>query len=297
MPTPLAIVTAVDAAYFRLFQGLVGSLAHAGVDDATLCVIDVGLAPDQRAWALAQGARVEEGRWDVDFPRRDERRRSFQAVVCRPFLPRYFPGHETYLWADADTWVQDKDALALLAAAAADGSVAVVPEIDRAYRIHYDLGHVRKWMYRAYRRCFGTEVADLLWWNPMVNAGVYALRGDSACWSAWAEHLIEGLVAVGRADEAVTDDDWGVDQVSLMYGIYTESLPAHFLPSRCNWMLSHAVPLFDPEGGRFLHPRLPHEPLGLLHLAGVSPKRGPAELCTTGGETVSRWLTWSGEPA
>ena len=295
MPTPLAIVTAADSAYFRLFQGLVHSLASAGIQDASLCVIDIGLSPAEREWAVGRAARVEDGRWDFDFPGRAERPQSLQGFTCRPYLPRYFPGYETYLWIDADAWVQDRRAVELFVEAAADGSIGVVPEIDRSYRIHYDMGAARRWLHRAYRRSFGKEAADLLWWNPNVNAGVFSLREDSACWSVWADLLLQALTGVSAEPDA-GDHLWWVDQIALNYGIFTEVVPAQFLPSTANWMCSYATPLLDDDTGRLLHPRLPYEVLGIVHLAGRPPKAGPASVATTGGDTVTRWLTFEGGP-
>ncbi|MGH6976466.1 MAG: hypothetical protein ACREED_05505 [Stellaceae bacterium] len=39
------------------------------------------------------------------FPRLDR--------AAFPFLRRYFPGYDVYLWLDGDTWVQDAEAIEL----------------------------------------------------------------------------------------------------------------------------------------------------------------------------------------
>ena len=57
-------------------------------------------------------------------------------MTARPFLPRYFPDHDVYLWIDADCWVQQWDAIALFLRGAQRRPIAVAPEIHRAMR-HY----------------------------------------------------------------------------------------------------------------------------------------------------------------
>src|ERR1019366_3197819 len=79
------------------------------------------------------GAILKEPGWDLDFPGRAALPRHYQAMTARPYLPRHFPGYETYLWIDADAWVQDDAVLDLFIATARRGELAIVPEIDRGY--------------------------------------------------------------------------------------------------------------------------------------------------------------------
>lgn len=283
----LALVTASDAAYFTLLQSLVRSVHAAAPPGAcTLCVIDLGLAPAQRAWVDAHADRVVEGRWDLDFPTRDATPRHVQALTCRPFLPSYFPGSDVYVWLDADAWVQDWDAVVLFARACEDLSIAVCPELDRAYSCLYDRGLAQRWWHANYARAFGGHVANQLWRHPGISAGVFAARAGAPAWRVWAEHLQRGLE---RTVEAV-------DQTALAVAIYTEAMASTFLSADTCWLCLYARPRVDAETGSLVHPMPPYRKLGILHLAGVWPKQGPAELLTTRGDTITRWLTFDAVP-
>lgn len=250
-----------------------------------MCVIDVGLDAGERLWLDANVDRVAEGRWDLPFPDRARAPRHLQALTCRPFLPDYFPGHDIYLWLDADTWVQRWTAVELFTAVTADGSIGVVPEIDRAYSCHYDSGLARRWMYHRYRETFGKQAAAAWWWNPVISAGAFSMRGTSSGWTIWVRHLEEGLTTTLDA----------VDQTALNRAIYSHELPAVFLPAEAHWLCNFALPWLaggDGAEARLVHPMLPHAELGILHLAGTQPKAGPADLPTTDGRSVRRWLTY-----
>ena len=283
MRTALALVTAADAAYFRHLQGLVLSLREAAPStDFTLCVIDLGLLPVQRAWIEEHADRVAEGRWDFDLPRHYEPPRSLQGLLCRPFLPAYFPGHDVYVWLDADTWVQHFSAVRLFAAAAETGAMGLVPELARAYRNHYDGGRSSAWMRGCYAEAFGDEIADLLRWHPVISAGAFALKADSPAWRVWAEHMEIALPRTLRC----------VDQTALNVAVYTDAVAAHFLSASSHWVCIHGLPLLDAGTGRLLHPRVPHDELGILHLgsSGAEPRPVP----TTEGGTEWRSLAWRG---
>ena len=107
-------ITGGDAAYFDLMRDCIGSLRATPEGRAlALGVLDCGLTEEQRAWCRAQGATLVVPQWDFDFPGRDKLKDGYKALTARPFLPRYFPGFDLYLWIDADCWVQQGDAIAL----------------------------------------------------------------------------------------------------------------------------------------------------------------------------------------
>src|SRR5262249_20703426 len=107
-------ITGGEAAYFELMRHCIGALAAPGGGGAlALGVLDCGLTDEQRAWCKAQGATLVTPQWDFDFPGRAKLKDGYKALTARPFLPRYFPGFDLYLWIDGDCWVQQGDALAL----------------------------------------------------------------------------------------------------------------------------------------------------------------------------------------
>jgi len=253
------IVTGADGAYFELLAGTVRSIRDkpAGREIA-LGVLDVGLKEEQRRWLRAQGAKVVAPGWDIDFPQRDETPRFRQAQYARPFLPRHFPGHDLYMWLDADAWVQDWWAVDLFFRAATKGELAVVPELDRAYRnFFHAIEEFREVNLRGYAEAFDAATANRLIRHPLLNSGAFALPAAVPHWQAWGATLAGALQ---RSRNEL------VDQSTLNHVVYAQGLPAHFLPSWCNWICHHAPPESDPDRGCLVEPNLPHQKLGIVHL-------------------------------
>jgi hypothetical protein len=280
----LVIVSGADRGYFPLLQDTVLSV-RALRPEAAVGVLDLGLAPDQRDWLDRQLVRVVEPGWDLDYPGRSRMPSTFKAQVARPFLPRHFPGFRTYLWLDADAWVQDWRAVDMYCAAASAGRLAIVPEIDRAYKRHYKrpkwFGRTLAW--KNYREAFGWRTADRLGRNPILNCGVFALLADAPHWAAWARVL----ALVLRRTRF-----FFVEQTALNYVVFAERLPADLLPAYCNWMPGDAAPAFDPARGRFVEPYTPHEPIGVMHLAGPEQKTQIFRLDCLDGGTVETSLRY-----
>jgi hypothetical protein len=281
----LIIVSAADAGYFPLLQDLVLSV-RAQRSGAPLGILDLGLLPEQRGWLSDRSAKLVRPEWDVDFPGRDRAPESFKAQVARPFLPRHFPGYERYLWIDADAWLQDWCAVELYCAASGRDRLAIVPEIDRAYKRHYKrpklFGRTLAW--KNYREAFGWRAADRLGRNPMVNCGVFALHREAPHWDTWAA-LIARVLQRTRFFYA--------EQTALNYAIFAEHLPVDFLPAYCNWLAGDAAPAFDACRGLFVEPYAPHEVIGVMHLAGTEQKTQRFALRCLDGGTVETMLRYS----
>ena len=283
-PDRLLIVSGADSAYFSLLRDTVRSVL-AQRAQAAIGILDVGLDGEQRAWLARHVTHLVQPGWDIDFPGREHTPQARQAQFARPFLPHHFPGYETYLWIDADAWLQDWRAGELYVEAAAGGRLAITPEIDRAYKRHYKrpklFGATLAW--KNYRTAFGWRAADRLGRNPMVNCGVFALRGDAPHWGAWARLI---------AQAARRTRFFFVEQTALNYAIFAEHLPVDFLPAYCNWMPGDATPAFDAARGRFVEPYTPHEPIGVMHLAGREQKSRVFRLTRLDGGTVETSLRY-----
>jgi hypothetical protein len=281
----LLIVSGADHAYFPLLFDLVLSIRSLR-PDARLGILDVGLTPTERHWLEPRVAHLAAPGWDIDFPGRDATPVARQAQFARPFLPRHFPGYETYLWIDADAWVQDWRVIELYVGAAGRNRLAIVPEIDRAYKRHYKrpklFGHTLSW--KNYRTAFGWRAADRLGRNPIVNCGVFALGRDAPHWQAWAR-------VMGEA--ARRTRFFFIEQTALNYVIFAMRLPVNFLPAYCNWMPGDAAPAFDAERDLFVEPYAPHETIGIIHLAGAEAKTHVFRLERLGGGTVETSLRYS----
>jgi hypothetical protein len=253
------IVTGSDSGYFPLMRELIASIRSkpegAGI---ALGVLDCGLAAEEAAWCRGQGASLVEPVWDIAFgPGLQAPPPSFRAMTARPWLKRYFPGFETYLWLDADTWVQDWRAVRLFLEAAAIGDIAIVPEVHRSYRNLRDgRDDFEQANGRAYAEAFGEAAARRLIRLPLNNAGAFAIRSTSPAWELWASVL---------ADAAKRSTNM-IDQIALNAAIHELGLEEARLPPACNWIAHLATPAWHPERGVFVEPDPPYETIGILHL-------------------------------
>ena len=287
------IITGGDADYFELMRDCIGSLrAVAEGRGPALGVLDCGLTDEQCNWLRAEGAMLVEPQWDFAFPGRDKLRDGYKALTARPFLPRYFPGFDLYLWIDGDCWVQQGDAIALFFAAARTGALAVAPEIHRSMR-HYK----HAWQEfsavngAAYEACFGKGMAERLIRFPLINAGVFALKADAPHWAGWARVL----------DEALQRSTDMADQIALNVLVYDRGFSHEPLPSRCNWPVHHATPAWDADRELFVEPAMPYEPLGILHLTIYTKRLAALDVREIGGpragRVLMRSLRWPGRTA
>ena len=254
------IVTAANENFARLLRDLVGSLFQWGPPaQAELGILDLGLSPDSLTWLSGFSDRIVVPDWDLPVrPALAREQPWLRAMTARPFLPRYFPGYDTYLWLDSDTWVQRWFAIEWLVQAAQSGKLAIIPEVDRCYR--HDPMFVQ-WRIDRLRSYFGPLPAGTLLSEPYFNSGVFALKGNAPHWKLWAEWFQKGLQAC----------EGGVasDQTALNYMLWKEDLPVYPLPSRCNWTCHLALPEYRTSTGLFHEPCLPGDPIGIMHLTSV----------------------------
>lgn len=278
MAPKILVVTAANDAFMGLLRGLVDSLQPWVLQaDAHVACLDVGLAPVNLAWMRQRSIQVVEPGWDMPV---HSALRSvhphWRALTARPFLPKYFPGFDVYVWIDADAWIQEESALDWLVAAASAGSLAIVPEADRAYRLTESALH---WRLSRMRACFGDEAQHRLLWETYFNAGVFALRSDVPHWSSWARWFMAGTDAAGGK--------LCCDQSALNHAIWKDCLDVTPLPATCNWLCHLALPTLDHPSGRFLEPLPPRRPIGILHLTGHSKH----QLITFRGHGLERQIS------
>ncbi|MEI6202529.1 MAG: hypothetical protein WCP68_11315 [Enhydrobacter sp.] len=286
-------ITGGDAAYFDLMRDCIGSLRATAEGRAlALGILDCGLTAEQRDWCRDQGAVLVEPVWDFEFPGREKLKDGYKALTARPFLPRYFPGFDLYLWIDGDCWVQQGDALSLFLAAARTGALAVAPEIHRSMR-HYRHAWTEFSTINgaAYAECFDKETAERLIRYPLINAGVFALKADAPHWAGWAELLGEALQRSANM----------TDQIALNVLVYDRGFACEPLPSRCNWPIHHATPAWEAARGLFVEPAMPYDPLGILHMTIYTKRLATMDVREIGGphagQVRARSLRWPGQVA
>ncbi|NWG46598.1 MAG: hypothetical protein HXY25_08625 [Alphaproteobacteria bacterium] len=299
---PVAIVSAANAVYFPLLEGLLDSVAaNAAREDTALCVFDLGLTTAQREQLSARGVRLVEPGWDLSWPALADTPPNYKKyVTVAPFVPRHFPGHEIYVWLDADAWCQTARALDLLIRGARKGRLAVVPVLDRAYgvalsgatvRLFPDLPflkgrrrRLKTWLFSMMRKYYDRGTANRLLFKPVLSAGIWALPAEAPHWAAWEASLRAARFRSGRDLS---------DQSPLNHAVYTNDLPVELLPAWCNWTCHMALPHWDGERGLFVEPYLPHEPISIIHMVGRT-QEGEHDVPVLGGGSRRMALTYQG---
>lgn len=278
------ILSAADANYYHLLRGLLLSLrAQPSSRELPVAVLDVGLEAAQRAALADEGVRCVEAGLPPLLTRDDGRPVLSAAQRLRPHLPRLVPGYETYLWMDADLWVQLDWVVPLFLRAAAGGAMAIVPEVHVAYPSLYGMKQVRG-LHALYSRLFDKATADALAANPTINSGLFALAAEAPHWRLWDETL-QAILA--------RDSFYYAEQIALNHLLYARprEAPARFLAAGCNWICHQALPVVDHRSGLLCDPVPPYQPLGVVHLT-VGAKEGEKSLRSTDGARRTRSLKY-----
>jgi len=267
------LVTTANEAYVPLLRGLVGSLQQLNpLPYTALACFDLGLSASSRAWIEHYAAHVVTPDWDLPVAAQlREKQPELRALTVRPFLPRYFPGYDVYLWIDTDTWVQERFALEWYIEGASRGALAATPQVHHAYR---QTVTGLNWRMQRMHTYFGKEAAQRLMWETYVNAGVFALPAGAPHWTIWAKHFNAGLKA--------SNGMLCCDQTALNYAMWTHQLPFQPLTALCNWLCHLALPRFDASTQRLCEPAIPGQPIGIVHLL-ADTKDVTIEVGTEGG--------------
>lgn len=280
----MIIVSASSAEFFHFLQGMVLSIREKpeGASIALGC-FDLGLSEQQKSWLTERAVEIVVPDWPFGLSDAAGVPLPFKAILCRPLLPRYFPGHDVYMHMDADAWVQDWEAIEFYRAGAARGLLAITPEIDRSFISNYGTADsYRAFIVKVFTDLCGAEVAQKYRNYPILNTGVFAMPAGSPMWGRWARRIEENLHN-GR--------NFHIEQASLNFEVFEHfdddlAQGLEFLPSRCNWVCHQALPKFDVDRGLLVEPFLPHTPLGVIHRASDDFKqKKTGQIALTAGGT------------
>jgi hypothetical protein len=285
----VAIVSAANSRYMPLLRGLVRSVINA-IDQSTeiqqskpsgffpvatqayccpkkldyeisFYVLDCGLNEADKSWLSLFGVQIIQ----VEEPTLSHSRRfnpANTAFLERHALPTHAPGHDVYVWIDADAWVQSFNAgLLPYLMFAETHDVVIVPEIDR--QIVYNAHHrqiTKGWSIGNYTKYFSAEVAESLHQLPMLNNGVFSASADSKIWQLYESAMQFALYKNDGKPE------FGIDQVSLAFAIYSGEVRFYALPLTCNWMVTHATPALMDDSECLVEPMWPFNEIGIVHL-------------------------------
>ena len=154
------IVTAADEPYAPLLLDLISSLEpHVGELKLSIACLDLGLSSESRAQVARRIDHVIDPQWPFRPHALFDKDRRFLSRAARPFLPDLVPGYSTYIWLDADVWVQQSMGLRWLIEAASGTDIAAAQTVHRCYAFK---GQDIAWMKERYRMAFGDEVARQL---------------------------------------------------------------------------------------------------------------------------------------
>ena len=275
-----AFVSGCNAKYFPILAEWLHSLrSFEQGQNASVCIMDVGLTDAQVKYLKPLVDQIVKPDWPMKIPESRIRGREYlKACVCRPFIPELFKGYETFIWMDADTWIQDPRALDIYYEGARRSKLAIACQADRSYlrqiRIKW-LGampiKMRGFYYTNALKAFGFKTAKKLLPFQVLNAGVFAMRADAPHWKRWQE-LVKKALIKGKVFTA--------EQLTLGMLTYLENYPVEILPAYCNW-LCETKPLWDETTNQFIEPNLPNEIISIMHISGWDDMRLDRSLTTS----------------
>lgn len=286
--TDVTIVTAADAGYFSLLEGLLASLAPLG--KLSICVLDLGLLPKQLEELHARGIATPVPEWDIPVPptvrsrhgKKVRRPDSFRAFTAQPFLPKYVEG-DILFWIDADAWLQDINIVDLYLSEASRNRLAVALEVDRCYGAPY-------WRLKSHLpdfvRTFGLKEGLKLAKTMTANVGVLAMKRDAPHWELWQDATRHAFRKFPHQRS---------QQMAMQHVIYISGAPTVFLPALGNWQTWEATPMFDEATGLLCEPQPPYHPIGVIHNA-QEDKNALFRVKTSAGGLIMatmRYEAWS----
>tara|TARA_S200000501_G_C20852404_1_gene756249 strand:+ start:495 stop:1421 length:927 start_codon:yes stop_codon:yes gene_type:complete len=263
-----AIVTLADSNYFELLKELIDSIKfHNKENNVSICVLDAGMTENQINTIKSKVYSIKKANWDIDVPGYKVIKKEWlKSQVSRAFLPNYFPEFKKYLWIDCDAWVNSWKAVELYFKACENGKLGITQSIGPGYRITTKV----KWLFgkialiksQNYKHAkssgINEEIARKLAFAPHINIGVFSLEKNSKCWDVWQKNLKKTL-SKGKI--------FGSEGLAINIAVYYDNVDVEFLPLKCNWITSHLMPKYNEKKDIFVEPFLPHDEIGIIHLA------------------------------
>lgn len=275
------IISSADSNYFHLLSELFLSLESNNIfNEYDFGILDTGLKVNEIDYFKQKGAIIKKAEWNVEVPHYKIRQREhLKTQVARAFLPEYFNNYKIYIWLDADTWVNDLNTFLLYEKGALKDKLCITPQTDRAYgqlaKVDWLLGFPKKIKtinYKNISKSVSFALGQKYAMYATLNAGAFAIGNNINIWKTIQKNTILAAKK-GRI--------FGTDQVALALSVYNDNLPTEFLPAYCNWMCEFNLPYFNDSNGKFVEPYLPHNPIGLVHLAGLDEIRDNKEILSS----------------
>ncbi len=263
-----AIVTLADSNYFELLQELIDSIkAHEQSKTVSICVLDAGLTAEQSTILKQKVHSIKKAEWDIEVPGYKVAGKEWlKSQVSRAFLPKYFPEFNKYLWIDCDAWVSDWSTVEMYFEACKNGKLGITQSVGQGYRVlskvnwlFGKLALIKSQNYKhAKKSGFSESTARKIAFAPHINIGVFSLEKNSSCWKVWQD-LLKKALSSGKV--------FGSEGLAINIAVYDSNVNVEFLPLYCNWIASNVLPKYDQDNDTFVEPYLPHNKIGIMHLA------------------------------
>ena len=218
----------------------------------------------------------------------ETKRPGVRTLTARPFLRRYFPGYDVYMWLDSDIWVQTPEAInTMLAGAAKSPALYIACELDRCYTTFFQSAEQWGVFNSWYATNYDAATTGAMALKPMLNAGVFAMNHNAPHWDAWAE-IYAGVL---QKTTGLDDKTFMADQLGLNIMLYLRGFPHVVMPASFNWLTYYALPKID-GAGQYVEPLPPHRVISQFHL--TRPNKAQVEtLEYLDGRVVERSLLFS----
>ena len=263
-----AIVTLADSNYFELLVELINSIKKNDINkDIPICVLDAGMTESQLKMINDKVHSVKKANWDIEVPKHKIAGKEWlKSQISRAFIPNYFPEFKKYLWIDCDAWVNSWDTVEMYFKACEKGKLGITQSVGSGYRVlskvTWILGKLALVKSQNYKHAkksgFPESIARKIAFAPHINIGVFSLEKNSSCWKVWQDILKKAL-SKGQV--------FGSEGLAINIAVYHHKVDVEFLPLYCNWIASNVLPKYDKERETFVEPFLPHNKIGIMHLA------------------------------
>ena len=303
MKQELTIVSGGDSNYFELLQELIDSIkVHEQSKSVSICILDAGLTEEQSKILKQKVHSIKKAEWDIEVPGYKVAGKEWlKSQVSRAFLPKYFPEFNKYLWIDCDAWVNNWSTVEMYFEACNNGKLGITQSVGQGYRVlskvnwlFGKLALIKSQNYKhAKKSGFSESTARKIAFAPHINIGVFSLEKNSSCWKTWQDILRKALSS-GKV--------FGSEGLAMNIAVYDKDVEAEFLPLYCNWIASNVLPKYDQDNDTFVEPYLPHNKIGIMHLAAGlwkdnkdmrTDKSVEIEIDTLSNKRISKSLRYS----
>ena len=267
------IISGSDKKYFSLLYNLCNHLKKKNIlKKSDLGLFDVGLNRDQNKKLLNFTKKIIKPEWDceINFDTTEWKK----LLVVRPFLKKYFPNYDLYIWMDADT-IPLSDNFLREINLLKNKDVFICNEYDDCYlnnkrdstykKIFKSYYEIKGWVHKNNMKYLGKTIADNLLGKPLFNAGFYALRSRSVIWEKW-QKVYSNIILNSKDDYCLS-----MDQASLNQILYQNLKKVHVMNSKYNWLVKNSLPYVYKKN--LCKPSFPYEKIEILHFTCFDIKK------------------------